>query len=615
MSIGNTLETVPAGMLERVGAVSPLVHRLLLVIGCAILFCVWLGRVPLVEVDETRYATASRQMIETHDYIIPHYNGNERYEKPIFIYWVQGASMRLLGKSEFAARLPSGLAGLLLVLIVYGFLLRWLTPHVPNPRQARGAALLGAAALATLPLFAVWTRAATTDIILTLFITLTMLGLLQADLARRATDETAGRRDALRWYLLAAFCCGLAFLTKGPIAVLVPVLTWLIYHLRQGTLRAEARRVPWVPAILLFLLTAAPWYAATYFRDDGKFLHQFFLKENMARYAGGEQVAPLSFLDSLMERITGIAAYLGVLSLFLFPYGAFWFDALFNRSFCAASKSDTMLDSIRRFAWIWIAVSVGFIALSQTQYPNYVQNIVAAVAILFALYLLTRENRTEPPRWFNVVTMVVTTVPIVIFSAIWLILIEMVLLPDKPRFVSRLLGKFGPRPWSPPLPEQTAHLLMIAVAVVGLALLVAVVIGAIRRWSPRAIGWTMAAWAAFLALLLIGVAPLAYVNAHGGPAAAGLAMRNYPENIRTVAYCPGKNLPENMVFYGHREVRLLNSKNSKSYGQLAAELETHGTLLLATDAAGLEQAEALGRVSVLKRLDYFIIARVERQTK
>jgi len=601
MSIANTPETVPAGMLERVGAPAPLVHRLLLIFGCAVLFCLWLGRVPFVEVDETRYATASRQMIETRDYIIPYYNGKVRYEKPIFIYWVQGASMRLLGKNEFAARLPSGIAGLLLVLIVYGFLLQWLIPHLPDPRRARGAAFLGAAALATLPLFTVWTRAATTDIILTLFITLTMIGLLQADLARRqAPDAVTGRRAAARWYLLAAFCCGMAFLTKGPIAILVPVLTWLIYHLRQGTLRAEARGLPWAPAILIFLVVALPWYAATYFRDQGEFLKQFFLQENMARFAGGAPVAHVSLISKLTGRATGILGYLAVLLLFLFPYGAFLLDELRGEHRGTAYRSDDTLGSIRRYAWIWIVVSVGFIALSKTQYPNYVQNIVAAVAIIFTLYLLQLRRVGGLAVFLQL-----------FFGAIWLVLIELVLLPHKSKVVLGLLGKFRPRPWSPPLPEHAAQMLMIAVAVIGLALLVTVVIGALR---PRLIAWSIAAWAAFLAVLFIGVAPLAYVNEHGPSADAGRAMRHYPQSLYTIAYCPGKNLPENMVYYGHRRVTFIKRKDAENFDRLAAELNRHGALLLATDAPGLRQAATLGRVTVLERLDYFIIARVERAT-
>jgi 4-amino-4-deoxy-L-arabinose transferase-like glycosyltransferase len=201
-------------------------QRLILLIGCALLFCVWFSRMPLVEVDETRYVSASRNMLEQHDFIIPWYNGQPRYEKPVMIYWIQSASMQLFGKNEFAARLPSGILGILLVLLVHGFLLRWMTRRLPNEQAtARGAAFLGAVALATLPLFTIDTRVGVTDVTLTLFMSLAMLGLLEADLTRRQTDDRA--EHGRWWYLLAAAGCGLAFLTKGPIALLVPGLTWL----------------------------------------------------------------------------------------------------------------------------------------------------------------------------------------------------------------------------------------------------------------------------------------------------------------------------------------------------------------------------------------------------
>jgi len=671
MSTVNTPHSARSGLLERVGAISPSVHRLLLIAGCALLFCLWPGRVPLVEVDETRYAAASRRMIETGDYIIPRYNGDVRYEKPILIYWIQGASMKLLGPSEFAARLPSGIGGVLLVLIVYGFLLRWLSADLPEARraEARGAALLGAAALATLPLLAVWTRAATTDVTLTLFVTLTMLGLLQADLARRAAPDGAGR--AGRWYLPAAFCCGLAFLTKGPIAVLVPLLTWLIYHLRQGTLRAEVRRTPWAPVILLFLVAAAPWYIATYFYDGGAFLRQFFFTENVARYAGDRTatVHP-SLVQALTGRAAGIAGYLATLMLFLYPYGGFLLAELRGKGSTVAG--DDLLQSIRRFAWTWIAVSVGFIALSKTQYPNYVQHIAAAVAIVFALYLLglPRLPLTPPPplpdergsnRWGflaagNFLSQAIfrfllrrkeqdkrlsitqtdqatppligergwggegqapvngyggwTTALLLILGGVWLAFIELMLLPEKSKFVTGLLGKFRPRPWSPPLPAHAAEALMVAAGVIGILLLAAIIIGAVRRGPLPFVGPVMAAWTAFLALVLIGIAPLNCVNIHGPSADAGTALRWYAAP-HTVAYCPGKDLPENLVFYGRREIEFVKRRNAESIGRLADVLKANGQLLLVTDAPGLQQVETLGQVTVHTRLEYFIIVRVQ----
>jgi len=621
MSIIDTSESLRAGILERLGAISPSIQRLLLIAGCALLFCLWLSRVPLIEVDETRYATASRRMIESGDYIIPYYNGNVRYEKPILIYWIQGVSMRLLGPTEFAARLPSGLGGILLVLVVHAFLLRRLAFRAPDHRRlarARGAALLGAAALATLPLFAVWTRAATTDITLTLFTTLTMLCLLEADLTRREASDDISHRKAARWYLTAAFCCGLAFLTKGPIAVLVPALTWLGYHLRQGTLRAEARRVPWPALILLFLITAAPWYAATWFRDDGAFLRQFFLQENLARYTDGGQAAQTSLLKAISERVgDSLLFLLGVFAL-LFPYGAFILGDL-RRPRESSNQSNESFQATRRFAWIWIAVSVGFITLSKTQYPNYVQNISAAVAIIFALYLMELARRTESaaePRQVRLGTLPVTC--LLLFGAILTLFAILLLLPEKPV----LLGKFGVKPWSAPYPPVLPEAL-IAAAISLMIVIFTATVDYARSKPLTLIGWVMAAWTGMMLLGLHGVAPLHYTSLHTASAEAGKSLREagISRELRTVVYYPEKDLPENIIYYGHLDYDpgsrrnhtvefLAQRKGAKSLARINALLAAEDQLLIVTDEAGIEKAAMLGSVTYVKRLDDYIVARI-----
>jgi 4-amino-4-deoxy-L-arabinose transferase-like glycosyltransferase len=246
-------------------------QRLLLVAGCAVLFCVWLTWVPLTEIDEARYTEATREMLQTGNYLIPHFNGHPRYQKPVLYYWIQSCSMRAFGISEQAARLPSALAVTLTVLLLHAFLLHWLAPEEMDEekkRIRRGAVFLGAASLAIVPLMAIWARSAVTDPTLTLFITGAMLALLQAELLS-VTEPAPHLR---RWYLLASACMALAFLTKGPVGVVLPVVAWTLYHLSRRTLGAAARTVPWVGAILLFLLIAAPWYIATYFSVKWEFL-------------------------------------------------------------------------------------------------------------------------------------------------------------------------------------------------------------------------------------------------------------------------------------------------------------------------------------------------------
>ena len=62
---------------------------------------------PLTDRDETRFAEASREMLQRGDYVVPWFNDAWRFDKPVLIYWCQMASYRVLGENDFAARLPS----------------------------------------------------------------------------------------------------------------------------------------------------------------------------------------------------------------------------------------------------------------------------------------------------------------------------------------------------------------------------------------------------------------------------------------------------------------------------------------------------------------------------
>ena len=62
---------------------------------------------PLTDRDETRFAEASREMLQRHDFVVPWFNGAWRFDKPILIYWCQAVSYLVLGENPFAARLPS----------------------------------------------------------------------------------------------------------------------------------------------------------------------------------------------------------------------------------------------------------------------------------------------------------------------------------------------------------------------------------------------------------------------------------------------------------------------------------------------------------------------------
>src|SRR5438105_7927492 len=97
-------------------------YLIIVIIAAAALYLVGNSAVGLWDRDEPRYAQTSKQLLQSNppDWVVPHLLDNVRTAKPIFIYWCQAASMRLLGINDWAARLPSALAmtGVLIVVAI-----------------------------------------------------------------------------------------------------------------------------------------------------------------------------------------------------------------------------------------------------------------------------------------------------------------------------------------------------------------------------------------------------------------------------------------------------------------------------------------------------------------
>jgi 4-amino-4-deoxy-L-arabinose transferase-like glycosyltransferase len=156
---------------------------------------------PLTDRDETRFAEASREMLQRADYVVPWFNGHWRFDKPILIYWCQAASYLVLGENAFAARLPSVLftTATALLLVLWG----------RRVADNRTGFIAGGMFLAGLHI-AIIGRVATADMAMVFFYAVAVWS---------GWELTRPRTEFWKfWWLLLYVALGLGFLAKGPIA-------------------------------------------------------------------------------------------------------------------------------------------------------------------------------------------------------------------------------------------------------------------------------------------------------------------------------------------------------------------------------------------------------------
>ena len=190
---------------------------------------------PLTDRDETRFAEASREMLQRGDYVVPWFNGLWRFDKPILIYWFQSASYRLFGDNAFAARLPSVLFTTATALL----LVRW----GRKIADARTAFLAGAMFIAGLHV-ALIGRVATADMAMIFFFTLAVWS--GWELTR---PENPSRKT---WWVVFYVALALGFLAKGPVPWL-PLGGILLGRI----LRKDSFRLPAGETILGLCVTVA----------------------------------------------------------------------------------------------------------------------------------------------------------------------------------------------------------------------------------------------------------------------------------------------------------------------------------------------------------------------
>ena len=228
-----------------------------------------LGFPDLVDTTEGRYAGVAQLMLSRGDWVTPwidfHGEVKPYLGKPPLHFWLEQISFLVLGQNSFAARLPSLLSGIGIVLTL-GLGLSALV--------GMESALVGATVLATSCLMYFLSGAVVLDVTLTLGITVALVSFLLAHKYKIA-----------RYTFFVGMALGV--LVKGPLATVLvgaTIIPWLaVYRLRSKSWPEQVTAIPWFKGILLFFVIVLPWYIWAEIRNPG-FLEYFLWNENFGRY-------------------------------------------------------------------------------------------------------------------------------------------------------------------------------------------------------------------------------------------------------------------------------------------------------------------------------------------
>jgi 4-amino-4-deoxy-L-arabinose transferase-like glycosyltransferase len=344
---------------------SPVAYALILLFGLA-LYLPGLRTIPAIDRDEARFAQATRQMGESGDYVDIRLGTEARLKKPVGIYWLQAAATKLAGGEDIANpvwtyRLPSLVGALGAILITLAIGRRWLGAE---------AGFAGAAILAATLLLNVEARQAKTDAFLLLTILAAMAGLAEAWMP----DPAARPMSRMRWISFWV-AIGIGILVKGPIILMVVVLTAAILAIHRRGLRWMLRLRPW-PGIAIALAICLPWLIAITISSHGAFITQSL---------GGDMAAKLTGAKESHGAPPG--AYLAMFPVIFWPGSLF---ALLALPWVWRNRRDRAVI----FCLAWIIPSWLVFEAVPTKLPHYVLPLFPAIALLAGTAL---SDRLTPP--------------------------------------------------------------------------------------------------------------------------------------------------------------------------------------------------------------------------
>ncbi len=354
------------------------ISLLLLLVVCFFLYFFALGEYSLIDVDESRYISIARDMINANDGMTLRLNGEFFFEKPPLYFWLVNLSFMIFGKiSEFTGRFPIALLSTLTIFATY-FAVRKMT--------SRRVGMLSALILATGIEFLVLSRVAILDMVLSAFISFSLL-------CGYMTFFVEGPKRKYFWWGFYIFSA-LAFLSKGIPGVAVPFGVMFFAHLFSGKMRQIFRPSHLLPGVLLFALISIPWHYIMMKMYSSLFFDQYVMEHHVARFLNSENIGrkqPFWFFIPIF--LGGILPWTGSFIAMICTQAKnickFFKEYFSNLSYDILDLKWNKLDYPQRFIFLNLIAFVViflFFSVSSTKLPTYILPVMFPASCLLSVF-------------------------------------------------------------------------------------------------------------------------------------------------------------------------------------------------------------------------------------
>lgn len=354
------------------------IFLLILFIFSFILFSANNHNISIYILDEAKNAACAREIMETGQWDYPTFNYELRVDKPPLHYLFISVSYWLFGVNPWSARFFSAIFGAFTILLVFRFTSRFLN---------RNSALWASAILLASIHFQLQHHMAVPDPYLIFFVTWGTMLFFSVLINNRLSDK-----------ILMYVAFSLGFLAKGPIAILLPGVIFLIYLAVINELKVETiLKFKPLMGLIITLLITVPWFLSVHFATEGEWTKGFFFDHNLNRFANKMEGHGGIFL------LTYLYVFIGML-----PFSFYFIQSL--RHFRRNSENKVLL-----FAIISALVIIVFFSFSSTKLPNYTVISYPFLAIFVANYLSSKDVHKKSE--LRSITILLITIIIAIPSA------------------------------------------------------------------------------------------------------------------------------------------------------------------------------------------------------